>query len=148
MIRKFTKIPWETKEKVFKVELTKEKPDIIVNIYEGNKLYISENSQLGSLKIDNINKIGIIEYKLKFYIDVNSKLIVTLKVDSLNITKTEEIKKGVTHAVLDSTKKKISIFKNVEKNTIKSIIESINSFESKIKSSTGIKKFENLKNCS
>ena len=148
MIRKFTKIPWETKEKVFKVDLTKEKPDIIVDIYEGNKPYVSENSKLGSLIINNINIIGNIEFKLKFYIDVNSKLIVTLKVDSLNIIKTEEIKKGVTHAVLDNKKKKISIFKNIKKSTIKSIIESINSFESKIKSSTGIKKLENLKKCS
>ena len=148
MIQKFTKIPWESKEKAFKIDLTKEKPDIIVNIYEGNKPYVSENSKLGSLIIDNINKIGIFEFKLKFYIDVNSKLIVTLKVDSLNITKTEEIKKGVTNAVLDTNKKKILIFKNIKKSTIKSIIESINSIESKIKSSTGIKKFENLKNCS
>ena len=148
MIKKFTKIPWETKEKQFKVELTKENPDIIVNIYEGNKPFVSENTKLGSIIKNNINKIGTIEYKLKFNIDVNSKLIVTLKIDSLNITINEEIKKGVTHALLDTSKKKILIFKNKERNTIKSIIESINSCETKINSSTGIKKIESLKNCS
>ena len=148
MIKKFAKIPCESKEKEFKVELTKEKPDIIVNIYEGNNTFVSENTKLGSIIKNNINRIGTIEYKLKFVIDVNSKLIVTLKVDSLSITINEEIKKGVTHALLDTAKKKISIFKNKERNTLKSIIESINSCETKIKSSTGIKKIENLKDCS
>ena len=148
MINKFKKIPCESKEKKFKVELTKEKPDIVINIYEGNKPFVSENTKIGSIIKNNINKIGTIEYTLKFNIDVNSKLIVTLKIDSLNITINEEIKKGVTHALLDTGKKKISIFKNKNKTTIKSIIESINSCENKIKSSTGIKKIESLNNCS
>ena len=148
MIKKYTKIPWETKEKSFKVNLTKESPNFVVNIYEGNNPFVSENSKLDTIIINDINKIGEIEFKIKFNVDVNSKLIVTLKVDSPEIIKIKEIEKSVTHGIADFKKKKITIFKSVEKNTIKSIIENINSYESKINSSTGIKKLENLKDCS
>ena len=145
MIKKYTKIPWESKEKTFKIELTKDKPDIIVNVYEGNKPFVSENTYLGPIIVNNINKIGIFEYKLKFIIDVNGKLNINLKADSLNINITEEIQKRITHALLETKKKKIIIFKNKEISTINSIIECIDSLKENIKSSTGLKKLNHLK---
>ena len=148
MIKKFNKIPTESKEEEFEVNLSKEKPYFLINIYEGNDPYISGDFKLGCLKIDKVKKIGKIKYKIKFDVDVNSKLKVSLNIDSLGINITEEIKKDVTHAILDKQKKKITICKSKGINTISSIISNIDFCKSSIKSSTGLEKDEKLMECS
>ena len=148
LIKKFSRIPCKSEEKSFEVNLSEENPDIIVNIYEGNDLYVSENYQLGSIRIDNLKSIGKIKYKIQFDVDVNSKLKVTLKIDSLGIEQTKEIEKGVTHAVLDKQNKKVSICKSKGISTISSIISNIDFYKSTINSSIGPEKYEKLMECS
>ena len=148
LIKKFSKIPCKSEEKTFEVNLSEENPDIIVNIYEGNDPYVSGNCKLGSIRIDNLKSIGKIKYKIQFDVDVNSKLKVTLKIDSLGIEQTKEIEKGVTHAVLDKQNKKISICKSKGISTISSIISNIDFYKSNIDSSIGLEKYEKLKECS
>ena len=147
MIPKFSKIPEESKEKMLEVNLSKERPDIIVNIYEGNDPYASGNCKLGTIKIDNLKSIGKIKYKIRFYVDVNSKLKVNLKVDSLGIDHTEEIQKDVTHAFIDKQNKKIAICKSIGISTISSIISNIDFYKSTISSSIGPEKIEKLMEC-
>ena len=149
LIKKFSRIPTEQlKEKSFEVNLSKESPDIIVNIYEGNDPYVSGNCKLGFIRIDNLKSIGKIIYKIQFCVDVNSKLRVNIKIDSLGINQTKEIEKGVTHAFLDKKNKKISICKSKQINTISSIISNIDFYKSTINSSIGPEKYEKLKECS
>lgn len=50
------------------------------------------------------------EFNLKFYIDVNSKLIETVSIDSKGIQIEKEIK-NLTHAVVDKVNKKIIYLK-------------------------------------
>jgi len=104
IIKKFSKIP-VSNEKKFRINLTQEYPYISIKIYEGNDKYVNKNTFLGEMKTDNLNKLGIIEYSVKFDIDVNGQLTVTITVDSLGI-KEQEIINKVTHAYLDIEKKK------------------------------------------
>ena len=99
IIKKHSKIP-SSSEKGFSSELTKKDEILSIKIYEGNDKYVNKNKFLGEMFIDNINKIGNIDYKVKFTVDVNSQLTVTISIDSLGIKK-EQIIKKVTHAFLD-----------------------------------------------
>ena len=148
LIKKFTKIPKESKVKFFEANLSNEKPNIIVDIYEGNNPYVSGNCKLGCIKIDNLKKIGKFQYSIQFNVDVNSKLKVTLKIDSLGISKTEEIQKDVTHGILDSQNKKITMWKSKGINTICSIISNIEFYKSSISSSIGPERNEKIIECS
>ena len=109
MIRKFEKIPCSN-EKVLRAFLNKEKPDIVLKIYEGNGKYSKDNKLLSKVSLKNLNYFGEINYKVKFSVDVNSKLTVSIKVDSLKKQMEQEIK-DVTHALADKTTKKIKILK-------------------------------------
>ena len=109
IIKKFEKIPCYN-EKDFKAYLTKDKPDIVVNVYEGNEKYSRDSRFLGKISMKNLGYEGEINYKIKFNVDVNSKLTVSIKVDSLGKQIEEEIK-DVTHALADKTTKKIKIIK-------------------------------------
>ena len=148
IIKKGEKIPNESKEYSFEVNLTKERPDIIVNIYEGNEPYVSGNCNLGCIKINNLKTIGKIKYKIQFYVDVNSKLNVTINIDSLGINRTEEMQKGVTHAIKDTQNKKVSICKSKGISTISSIISNIDFYKTSLCSSVGDEKKEKLIECS
>ena len=52
------------------------------------------NNYLGQIVLENelIKKYGEIDYNVEFKVDANSTLFVTIKIDSLGIEKTEEIK--------------------------------------------------------
>ena len=47
-----------------------------IQIYEGNNKYVNKNTSLGEMYIDNINIIGNIDYKVKFSVNLNTKLTV------------------------------------------------------------------------
>jgi len=146
IIKKFSKIP-SSKEKSFKVELTNNYPYISIKIYEGNEKYVKKNKLLGEMRVDEINKLGLIEYKVKFSVDVNGQLTVTITIDSLGIKK-EEIIKEITHAVVDESKKKIKIIKNKQLSTLHSVIGSINVIKQKLSESYDISnKLDNLNDC-
>jgi L1 cell adhesion molecule like protein len=106
IVKKYAKIPC-SKDKDFKVNLTKEKPNILVNIYEGNNKLVKDNKLLAEIMLDNINTIGEVIYNVKFNVDVNSKLTVNIKIESLGLEREEEIKNNITHALADKTSKKI-----------------------------------------
>ena len=146
IIKKYSKIP-SSSEKTFEVELNQNYPNIDIRIFEGNDNYIKNNTLLGEMHIDNINKLGKIEYKVKFSVDVNSQLTATVTIDSLGIKK-EEIIKKVTHAYLDKTKKKIKICKNHNLEPFSILLESIKISRQKLSESFDIQnKLENLKDC-
>ena len=146
IIKKFSKIP-SSSEKSFEIELNQNSPDIVIRIYEGNDNYVKKNTSLGEMHIDNINKLGMIEYKVKFSIDVNSQLTVTITIDSLGIKK-EEIITKVTHAYVDKEKKKIKICKNKDLQPFSLLLESIKISKKKLSESFDIQnKLESLKDC-
>ena len=143
IIKKFSKIP-ASDEKKFRINLTQEYPYVSIKIYEGNDKYVYKNTFLGEMKTENLNKLGIIEYSVKFDIDVNGQLTVTISVDSLGI-KEQEIINKVTHAYLDKENKKIKICKTKGLNMINEAIDAIRNSEEKLSKTTDIKKkFENL----
>ena len=109
IVKKYTKIPC-SKDKNFKAIVTGAKQEILINIYEGNSKLIKENKLLAKIILDKINKIGEVLYNVKFIVDVNSKLTVNIKVESLGIEKEEEIK-NITHALAEKSTKKIKILK-------------------------------------
>ena len=106
IIKRYSKIP-SSSEKGFNNELTKNET-LSIKIYEGNDKYVNKNTFLGEVFIDSINKIRKIDYKVKFNVDINNQLTVTISIDSLGIKKEEVIKK-VTHAFLYREKKKIKV---------------------------------------
>ena len=146
IIPKFTKIP-SSSEKEFEIELDQNSPNLILNVYEGNDKYVNKNTFLGKMEIDNINKLGKIDYKVKFSVDVNSQLTVVVKIDSLGIKK-EEVIKNYTHAVMDKDNKKIKICKTKNLKTLSTVIGSINCSKQKLSESYDIRnKLENLNDC-
>ncbi len=149
IIKKYTKIPTTSKEHSFKVELSEKYPDININIYEGNKKYVLENTKLDVIKIPNLNKKGKIEYTIKFDIDVDSKLTVTVDIKSLKITKKFTNIGKVTNAFMDENTKKIKIVKNKLISPISLILSHINFIkESLSKSKNFNDKIKNLIDCS
>ena len=146
IVKKYTKIPC-SKDKNFKAIVTGAKQEILINIYEGNSKLIKENKLLAKIILDKINKIGEVLYNVKFIVDVNSKLTVNIKVESLGIEKEEEIK-NITHALADKSTKKIKILKSkiltpmISINSI--LMESMNKLQ---ESKTDEEKIKNLGNC-
>jgi len=138
IVKKFSKIP-VSQEKKFKMNLTKEYPIISIKIYEGNDKYVNKNTYLGEMKIDNLNKLGTIEYSVKFDVDVNGQLTVTIYVGSLGI-KEEKIINKVKHAFIDTEKRKIKICKFKKLSMINEEIESIRMSEEKLSMTSDYKK--------
>ena len=146
IIKKYSKIP-SSSEKSFKITLNKDFPNIDVRIYEGNDNYINKNTLLGIIHIDNINKFGMIDYKVKLCVDVNSQLTATVTIDSLGIKKEETIKK-ITHAYVDKEKKKIKICKNKNLQPFSVLLESIKYSKQKLSESCDPQnRLENLNDC-
>ena len=146
IIKKFSKIPC-SKDKTFKIILTKEKPDIIISIYEGNNKLVKDNQFLASIVFDNINKYGEIFYNVKFTVDVNSKLTVFVNIESLGLTKEEEIK-NITHALADKSTKKIKILKSKILTPMVSINNMLKSSLNRLaESRTDEERIKNLGNC-
>ena len=110
IIKKFSRIP-SSKSKNFQITLTEEKPNIAINIYEGNNKLVRNNKFLGQIIFDEINKFGEISHNIKFSVDMNYTLTVNVKIDSLDIEKKLEIK-NITHAVCNKVEKKIKIINN------------------------------------
>ena len=150
IIRKFTKIPWKN-NKDYHLILTKEEPDIIVSVYEGNGKFANDklNKYLGQIILENelIKKYGKIDYNVEFKVDANSTLFVTIKIDSLGIEKTEEIK-NITHALADTASRKTKIIKSKILTPMVSINSIIVSSLNKLQQSTNDEeRVKNLNNC-
>ena len=148
IIPRYSKIPC-SKDKNYQVELTKEKPFLDVDIYEGNSKSIKDKDslKLGEIKIDNINKLGECKYNVNFTVDVNSKLTVKIKSESFGIEEVKEIK-NITHAVVDRTSKKIKIIKTKDLTPLVSINSILASSLNKLnESTTDSEKIKNLNNC-
>ena len=145
IVKKYTKIPYESEEKSFTVNLSKNCNNIIINIYEGNDKNINKNKKLGTMEMSNINILGTINYTIKFKIDVNGKLTSIIKVNSLSREEEKVIKEGITHAFLDTKNKKIKICKSKGISTIESFISKINYYKESIPCMSNIdEKVENL----
>ena len=151
IIRKFSKIPC-SKDKDYNITLTEEEPDIIINVYEGNGKFSNDeknNKFLGKIVLDNklIKKYGEIDYNVKFTVDANSTLTVTISINSLGIEKVEEIK-NITHALADKISRKIKIIKSKILTPMVSINSIIVSSRNKLdQSTTDEEKVKNLNNC-
>ena len=148
-IRRFTKIPttsYSEKEYPFSVLLTKEVPDIKLKVYEGNNAYVKNNTLLGEVIFENIPKIGKIEYKLKFSINVNGVLTITLTIDELKLKREKEINK-FTHGILDESKKKVKACKSERLKPLGKVIEKIEMSKKKISESLDDEKYKHIQNC-
>ena len=146
IVKKFTKIPC-CKEKKYKIVLTNENPDIAINVYEGNNDLVEKNKFLATIYFNNLNKTGEIIYTVKFTVDVNSKLRINLIAESLGIEKEEEIK-NITHALADSSTKKIKILKTKVLTPMISINAMLNTNINNLKASrTDEEKIKNLNIC-
>ena len=124
IIKKYSKIP-SSSEKRFQSNVNSLYDKFSIKIYEGNNEYVNKNTYLGEMTVDNISKIGLIDYKVKFTVDVNSQLIVTIFIDSLGIKK-EQIIKKVTNALLDRENNKMKICKIKKLKPLSILIDSIN----------------------
>ena len=149
LIPKYSKIPNFSDDKPFRVVLNEKNRDIYINIYEGNNKYVEENIKLDTMIIKDINKLGRIDYTVKFTIDVNCKLTVFVTIHSLKKNFTKTIEKDVTNAFLDKDKKKIKINKNKLISPLKSVIVLISSIKDNIENFSNAKeKLEKLIDCS
>ena len=146
IIKKNSKIP-SSGDRPFKANLAPPNQKITIRIYEGNDKYVNKNTFLGDMVVDNINKIGIIDYRIKFNVDVNSQLKVEITIDSLGIKK-EKIIEKVTHGFLSLENKKIRICKSKDLKPFGSIIDSLRESEQKLSESCdNSNKCVNLNNC-
>jgi molecular chaperone DnaK (HSP70) len=148
IIKKYSKIPCSY-DKNYITKVDEKHPNIIVPIYEGNSKSVKDKDclKLGEIVLDNINKIGDFKYNVNFKVDVNSKLTVIIKVESLGIEKEVEIK-NITHGLLDKTSKKIKILKTKELTPLVSINSILASSRNKLnESTTDNEKIKNLVNC-
>ena len=121
LIKKYSKIPCSS-ERSFSTELNNKNPNITLKIYEGNDTYVNKNTKLGEFVVDNINKEGKIQYKIKFVMDVNGELMVQFNAESLGIYE-EQSFRNITHAIKYDKKVKISENKNIS--SIASVVRSI-----------------------
>ena len=140
-ITKYSKIPTFA-EKTLSTNLAPKNPNIILKIYEGNNKYVEKNTKLGELKVENIQKSGKIDYKVKFIMDVNGELIVQIISDSLGINK-EQSFRNITHAIYYNRKIKISKNKNIS--SIANMVKSIHILKGSLDKSYNYSK-ENIKN--
>ena len=146
IITKFEKIPTSS-EKEFSRILPQDCQDFIIRVYEGNETYVNKNTFLGEVKIENIKHTGKIDFKVKFEVDVNNRLTVTISINSLGIIKKQEMK-DITRGVMDQDNKKIKICKTKNFKTLSTIISSIKYSMQKLSESYDIeKKLENLNDC-
>ena len=146
IIKRYSKIP-SSSEKGFSSELTKMGDQIGIKIYEGNDQYVNKNTFLGEMYVNNINAKGNIDYKVKFSVDVNSQLTVTISIDSLGIKK-EKIIKKVTHGFMDKENKKIKVCKIKQLKPISVLIDSIVASKQKLSQSVDSNiKLDNLNDC-
>ena len=148
IIKRYSKIPC-SKEQNYSVKLTNEKTFLDIAIYEGNGKSIKDKDsiKLGHIIIDIKDKIGEFKYKVNFKVDVNSKLTVIVKSESLGIEEVREIK-NITHAVVDRTSKKIKILKTKDLTPLVSINSILASSLNKLyESITDEEKIKNLSNC-
>ena len=146
IIKRFSKIP-SSDEKEFSINLSQNFPDILIKVYEGIDKYVNKNTFLGEILVNNINKFGMIDYKVKFSVDVNGQLTVVITIDSLGIIK-EQIITNITHALTNKETKKIRICKTKNLKTFGSVIDSIKCSKEKLSESCDIKKkIENLNDC-
>ena len=132
LIPKYSKIPSFSKEKSFMIELNEKHRDININVYEGNDQYVENNKRLDVITIKDINKLGRIDYTIKFSIDVDCKLTVIITINSLKKIFKKTIEKDVTNAILDKNKKKIKINKNKCISPLKSVMDLINNIKENI----------------
>ena len=133
IIYKNSKIPCESVGK-FKIILTKNCRDINIDIIEGNNKYAKKNKKLGVITKKGIKQLGEFEIQIKFKVDVDSKLTVSLNIQSLGISINLEIK-GVTNAFKDDINKKIIINKSRTVGPINPIIKDIDSIKESISKS-------------
>ena len=146
IIKRFSKIP-SSDEKEFSINLSQNFPDLLIKVYEGIDKYVNKNTFLGEILVNNINKFGMIDYKVKFSVDVNGQLTVVITIDSLGIIK-EQIITNITHALTNKETKKIRICKTKNLKTFGSVIDSIKCSKEKLSESCDIKKkIENLNDC-
>ena len=116
-------------------------------MYEGNNDLVEKNKFLATIYFNNLNKTGEIIYTVKFTVDVNSKLTINLIAESLGIEKEEEIK-NITHALADSSTKKIKILKTKVLTPMISINAMLNTNINNLKASrTDEEKIKNLNIC-
>ena len=147
ILRRFTKIP-NSNQKKFKVNITKEFPNIQLKIYEGNDKYVKNNKLLRTINIDNLNTLGVIEYDVKFDIDANGQLTVNIIIDSLKKNHEEIIKSNITHGFLDLEKKKVKICKSQQMSTLNEVVELIKISKKNLSLACGINiKLNNLNDC-
>ena len=137
-IKRYSKIPTNSEEKSLKVTLTNEFNDITINVYEGNDKYVEKNTRLDVITIKDVKVIGEIEYKLKFLVDVNSKLTVDVSIDSLNFHQKYIMRQNVTNAFVDREKKKIKINKSKSILPLNSVIQNISFIKNTLYSSTNL----------
>ena len=147
IIKKNSKIPYNSDAFPFTITLDEKTKDINVNIYEGNDKYAENNNRLEVLTIKDVNKIGPIDYTVQFMVDVDCKLTVNIIIKSLQKIFTKKIENDITNAFVDRNRKRIKINKN-KSITMKSVIYLINSIKKSIAESkdTNIK-LEKLIDC-
>ena len=149
ILKKNSRIPCSSKEETFNLTLTQRHKDIIINIYEGNKKYAKDNKKLDLIKIENFNILGDISYKLRFNVDINSKLTVNVICESLWLNINKEIKQDITNGFIDISKNKIIINKSKSIGPINSIISNINSIKESLSNSQDLEdRMEYLIECS
>ena len=111
IIKRFSGIPCGN-SKDYKVILTDKNPDLVVQVYEGNKKNIKDCQLLGNATETKIKQKGEFLYKVKLDIDVNGKLSGEVICEQLNLKKpidfTRLYEKGIKY------KNKIKIVKIAE----------------------------------
>ena len=138
IMRKYTKIPFSKSKKY----ILKKPKKIKLSIYEGNYKYVSKNLKLGEISSD----IELLQYTVKFTVDVNGKLIVQILNSNNSEIIVEEIIKITRAVALD---KKIKISQNNNMSLISKMIKNIQSTKIIIEENyTDLKKkIEKLKEC-
>ena len=86
IIKRFSGIPCGN-SKDYKVILTDKNPDLVVQVYEGNKKNIKDCQLLGNATETKIKQKGEFLYKVKLDIDVNGKLSGEVICEQLNLKK-------------------------------------------------------------
>ena len=112
IIKKNSKIPYNSDAFPFTITLNEKTKDINVNIYEGNDKYAENNNRLEVITIKNVNKVGPIDYSVQFMVDVDCKLTVNIIIKSLQKIFTKKIENDITNAFVDRNRKIIKINKN------------------------------------
>ena len=150
IINKYQKIPNTFVSKRYKVNLTKNYPDIYVKVYEGNKQnskYVKDFKHIGYFWGKNLKKEGTCEYKIIFKIDLNGDLTGELICNSSDIPKIKyQAISRISQA--QSVGKGFRISHNNNLKTVASSIEDIKNIKKEINNSRDfITKLNNLEEC-